>query len=184
MTPTKRPKLSTSDQTRLDLFILRLEWHLEGELSGRDRKDAVRALREEVSTDPRGVKRALADLGVPSALATRYGDDAPPRPLWSIGIITAASALVIWWALFLCFTGGMLAAVDNLAPAEANATFALVDVTAFSGPDGIGIGWTSGIAWLLVPTCLVLLAFVLGSRSWRLVTTRRPASLSEGTITN
>jgi hypothetical protein len=184
MTPTKRPKLSTSDQTRLDLFILRLEWHLEGELSGRDRKDAVRALREEVSTDPRGVKRALADLGVPSALATRYGDDAPPRPLWSIGIITAASALVIWWALFLCFTGGMLAAVDNLAPAEANATFALVDVTAFSGPDGIGIGWTSGIAWLLVPTCLVLLAFVLGTRSWRLVTTRRPASLLEGTTTN
>jgi len=184
MTPTKRPKLSTSDQTRLDMFVLRLEWHLEDELAGRDRKDAVRSLRDEVSTDPRGVKLALADLGAPSALATRYGDDAPPRPLWSIGIVTAASALAVWWALFLCFTGGMLAAVDNFAPAKANATFALVDVTAFSGPDGIGIGWTSGVAWLLVPTCLVLLAFILGSRSWRLITTRRTTSFTAGTTTN
>jgi hypothetical protein len=184
MTPTKRPKLSTSDQTRLDVFILRLEWHLEGKLAGRDRKNAVRSLREEVSTDPRGVKLALADLGIPSALATRYGDDAPPRPLWSIGIVTAASALVIWWALFLCFTGGMLAAVDNLAPAKASATFALVDVTTFSGPDGIGIGWTSGTAWFLVPTCLVLLAFILGSRSWRIITTKHPTPLTAGTTTH
>jgi hypothetical protein len=180
MTPTKRPKSPTSDQMRLDLFILRLEWHLEGGLRGRDRKSAVRSLREEVAGDPRGVKLALADLGSPSALAARYADDAPPRPLWSIGVVTAASALLVWWALFLCFTGGMLAAADHLAPAEATSTFAFVEVTAFSGPDGIGIGWTSGVAWLLVPTSLVLLAFILGSRSWRLLSGRHSASHTLG----
>ena len=170
-----RPDLSTSDRVRLDLYLLRLDWHLEAGLRGRDRKSAVRSLREELVADPRGLVPALTDLGSPSALAARYADDGPPRPLWSLGVITASAALLTWWTVFLCFTGGMLAAVNDLAPAEATSTFALVQVGAFSGPEGIGISWTSGVAWLLVPTAVVLLAFLLGSRSWRLLRRGRSA---------
>jgi len=172
MTPTTRTKLSADDQVRLDLFVLRLEWHLEGWLGGRDRKSAVRTLREGVAADPRGVRTALRELGPPAVLASRYSDDGPARPLWSVGVVTAAASLVVWWALFLSFTGGMLAAVGDLAASEATSTFAFVGVTAFSGQDGFGISWTSGTAWILVPFCIALVAFTLGSRAWRLVRLR------------
>ncbi|AIY02772.1 hypothetical protein ART_3173 [Arthrobacter sp. PAMC 25486] len=152
---------------RIESYLIRLEWHLEGILRGADRKATITSLRQELLTDPRELASALADLGPASVLAARYGDEGERRPLWSMGVVIGAIALLAYWAVFLSFTGGMLAAVDSAAPAEAHSTFLFVGVEAFSNAESIGIGWVSGWAWLVVPATIVLAAFLLGARIWR-----------------
>lgn len=61
----------------------------------------------------------------------------------------------------------MLAAVDSAAPAEAHSAFLFVGVEAFSNAEAVGIGWTGGWAWLIVPAVIILVAFLLGARIWR-----------------
>lgn len=72
---------------RIDTYLTRLEWHLEGILSGADRKATIKSLRQELMTDPRQLTNVLSDLGPPNVLATRYAEEGEQRPLWSIGII-------------------------------------------------------------------------------------------------
>ena len=146
---------------------MRLDWHLEGCLPSAERKATIGSLRQELAADPRDITHALNDLGSPRVLATRYADEGTQRPLWSIGVIIAALALLAYWALFLSFTGGMLAAVDSAAPSRAQSTFLFIQVEAFSNADGFGIGWSSGWAWLLVPFVIITVAFLAGARTWR-----------------
>lgn len=149
---------------------MRLDWHLEGVTRRTERNAAIRSLREDLLTDPRGIRTALSDLGPPNTLAMRYANEGERSPMWSIGIITATVALFVYWTVFLSFAGGMLAAVDSTAPGEAHANFFFVDVTAYSNANAIGVTWTSGWAWLVVPAMFVTIAFLLGARSWRLAT--------------
>jgi len=153
---------------RESMYLARLDWHLEGAVSAAERRRILRSLREEIAADPRPAEVVLADLGSPRALALRYGEGEMPRPLWQIGILTAAAALLAYWVLFGAFTGGMLAAVDSAAPMRADATFLFVPVMAFSDDEGIGIGWSGGWEWLIVPFVIVTLALLLGARVWRL----------------
>ncbi|WP_082477852.1 hypothetical protein [Microbacterium sp. Leaf320] len=162
-TVTKRPL-----GMRESMYLSRLEWHLEGVVRASERKHILRSLREQISTDLRPVKVVLTDLGSPRTLALRYGEGERPRPLWQIGILTAATALMAYWVLFGVFTGGMLAAVDSAAPMSADATFLFVPVMAFSDDQGIGVGWTGGWEWLIVPLVIVAVALVVGARTWRL----------------
>lgn len=158
---------SIRDRIRIESYLTRLEWHLEGVMPGAERKAIAETLRRELMADPRNLATALADLGGPRVLAARYADEGQQRPLWSIGVIIAGIALLAYWAVFLSYTGGMLAAVDSAAPAEAHSTFLFVQVEAFSSSEGIGIGWTSGWAWLLVPGSIMAVAFLAGARAWR-----------------
>lgn len=158
---------SIRDRMRIDTYLMRLEWHLEGIMRGAERKTTIASLRQELLTDPRDLASSLADLGPASVLAARYGDEGERRPLWSIGVIIGAIVLLVYWGLFFAFTGGMLAAVDSAAPAEAHSTFLFVGVEAFSNAEMIGIGWAGGWAWLVVPATIVLAAFLLGARIWR-----------------
>ncbi|MDN5756472.1 MAG: hypothetical protein L0J68_07070 [Micrococcaceae bacterium] len=163
---------SMMDRLRIDLYLMRLDWHLEGGLPGAGRKNVIRSLRDDLLVEPRSTGAALRDLGPASGLAARYGDEGMKRPLWSIGIITAGAALLVYWALFLSYVWGMLAAVDDAGAQQAHSAFLfLVPVTAFDTEAGVGIGWSSGLAWLVVPLVITLLAFALGARLWRL--TRR-----------
>lgn len=138
--------------------------------------NTLESLRQELGADPRGLATALSDLGSPRVLAARYADEGERRPLWSIGIIVAAVALLVYWALFFSYTGGMLAAVDSTAPSRAHSYFLFIQVEAFSTPDAIGIGWTSEWAWLVVPATIIVVAFLTGARSWRAI--RRHRSLA------
>lgn len=154
---------------------MRVDWHLEGVTRRAERRAAIRSLREQLAGDPRDLLTALSDLGPPNALAARYADEGVRKPTWSIGVIIAGVALFVYWVVFLSYTGGMLAVVDSTAPSEAHARFLFIEVMAFSNADGVGIGWTSGWAWLVVPGVIVTIAFLLGARSWRLLrTTQQP----------
>ncbi|WP_271174840.1 hypothetical protein [Microbacterium imperiale] len=169
-TPTTR-----STGLRTSMYLLHLDWHLEGAVPAAERRHILRALRQEIDADPRPLGVALADLGSPRALALRYGEGGQPRPLWSIGVVVAGAILVAYWLLFGTFAGGMLAVVDNAAPMSAEATFLFVTVVAFSDDQGVGIGWASGPEWFVVPGVMVALALLLGARAWRLVPRRARA---------
>lgn len=164
---TKELQRSIRDRMRIEIYLTRLEWHLEGVMSGAERKAITETLRRELVADPRNLALALADLGAPSVLATRYADEGQQRPLWSMGVIIAGITLLAYWAVFLSYTGGMFAAVDSAAPAEAHSTFLFVQIETFSSSEGIGIGWTSGWAWLVVPATIIAVAFLAGARIWR-----------------
>lgn len=149
-------------------YLLRLDWHLEGITSTSERKRILRTLREEIQSDPRPPHVVLADLGTPRTLAARYGEGERRRPLWSVGVISAAAALLTYWIVFGAFTGGMLAVVGAEAPMTAEAVFVFVPVTAFSNEEGFGIGWSGGWEWLVVPAVIVAISLLLGARAWRL----------------
>jgi hypothetical protein len=162
-TPAKR-----STSMRASMYLLRLDWHLEGVVSASERKRILSTLRDEIDTDGRPVQAVIADLGAPRTLAARYGEGGWMRPLWSIGVLTAMATLLTYWVAFLSFTGGMLAVVDSAAPMEAKATFVFVPVIAFSNEQGFGIGWSGGWEWLTVPIVLITVSLLLGARVWRL----------------
>ena len=162
--PSKR---SLSGRWQTEMYLTRLEWHLEGVLPGKERRGIIRELRQALAADPRDTAAALSDLGSPRSLARQYAEDGARRPFWSVGAITAGAALLVYWTVFLAFTFGMLAAVESTGQAEAHGRFLFVDVLAFSGADGTGIGWTSEWAWLVVPAAIALAAFLLGARAWR-----------------
>ena len=155
------------EKLRAELYLTKLDWHLEAVLPGKARRATIKELRQALASDPRDTDTSLRDLGSPKALAEQYADDAHRRPLWSIGVITAGTAILIYWTVFLTFVFGMLAAVESLGSTEAHATFFTIKVTAYSTPEAIGISWTSDWAWLIVPTIIATIAFLLGARSWR-----------------
>ncbi|MBP2412228.1 hypothetical protein JOF48_001027 [Arthrobacter stackebrandtii] len=165
--PAIRSRRSIADRLRIDAYMTRFEWHLEGGLPGGERKAVVKGLREELAADPRETGAALRDLGTPRTLAARYTDEGALRPLWSIGIVTAGAALLVYWILFLTYALGMLAVVDGASVGSATSQFLFIPVQAFSSPEGFGIGWTGGWAWLMVPAAIVLVAFLAGARIWR-----------------
>ena len=77
---TKEFRRSIRDRMRIDTYLTRLEWHLEGILSGADRKATIKSLRQELMTDPRQLTNVLSDLGPPNVLATRYAEEGERRP--------------------------------------------------------------------------------------------------------
>lgn len=162
------PRRSFRDRLHTDLYLMRLDWHLEAVLPGKERRATIKELRQALAGDPRTTAASLSDLGHPQDLARHYAAD-ERRPLWAFGVITAGTALLVYWLVFLSFTFGMLAVVDSRAPMEANATIFFIDVIAFSTSDEVGIGWNSTWAWLMVPGILITLALLLGARAWRLL---------------
>lgn len=164
-----KPRSTFRDRLRTETYFMRLDWHLEAILPGKERRATIKELRQALSGDPRGSTAALNDLGHPKGLARQYAADGKRRPLWSIGIITAATALLVYWMVFFSFAFGMLSVVDSHKPMEAETTIFFVEVLAFSSADAVGIGWTSTWAWLAVPAVIIMMAFLLGARSWRLL---------------
>jgi hypothetical protein len=160
---------SIGDRLQVEAYLTRLDWHLEAIMPGKERRTTVRELRQSLASDPRGTTTSLRDLGSAKSLAEQYADDAHRRPLWSIGVIAAGAALLVYWTVFLSYVFGMLAAVESLGSDEADARFLTIDVTAYSSAEAVGIGWTSNWAWLIVPTMIATLAFVLGARAWRAI---------------
>ncbi|MGC3955378.1 MAG: hypothetical protein QM804_14220 [Propionicimonas sp.] len=162
-------------------YLTRLDWHLEEQVPGAERRTILKDLRAEIEADPRPVGEVLDDLGRPSALAQRYGEGRERRyPRWSAGVVAAAVALLLYWLVFFGFAAGMLAAIGSLGGGQATATFLGIPLIAFDRPGEYGIGWTgdaaaglAGWAWLLVPLLVVGVTFLLSSRIWRLWRTPR-----------
>lgn len=144
-------------------------------LPGHERKRIIRGLREDIAVESAAnrIPQVLAGLGDPKKLALSYaGEAAEQRPRWATGIIASGTALLLYWAIFGAYTLGMLAVVEQSGIGEAHSSFLFIEVTAFAEASRIGIGWESGISWLLVPLVIIGVVFILASRSWRLLRRR------------
>lgn len=166
------PPLGARDQLRRDWYLFRVDWFLDtAALVGRrERKRVLASLRADIDTEAarHGLTSTLRGLGTPRALASSYADEkAGPRPRWSGGIVTAGLGLFLYWIVFFSYTFGMLAVVNRYDLGEAHSQFLFIDVMAFAHQDGIGVGWTSTWAWLIVPTILMSVVFLVSSRAWR-----------------
>lgn len=161
-----------SERMRRDWYLEQLDWHLESRVPTRTRTSIVRSLRDEIDADPRDLGDVLGDLGSPRVLAERYAEGASgPRPHWSAGAIWAGVALGLYWIVFGAYVLGMLAVVESTGAGRAESNFLSVPVEAVANGDAVGIGFTGGIAWIVVPLVIVAVVFAIGSRIWRL--TRR-----------
>ncbi|MEN2741061.1 hypothetical protein ABCS02_25035 [Microbacterium sp. X-17] len=132
----------------------------------------MNALRSDIVAESsrHGIHDTSAGLGEPRTLARGYIDDtARPRPQWVAGTIFSGVALLLYWIVFFAYTLGMLAVVEQAALGHAESRFLFIDVTAFADKSGVGIGWSGGLAWLIVPLIIVAITFLLTSRAWRLL---------------
>lgn len=163
-----------------DWYLARVDWYLDSLVSGRERKRIIDTLRDDIDAEltSGSIEQALDGLGNPRRLAALYAEGIQRRrPRWIAGIVASGAALMLYWLVFLSYTLGMLAVVESSGVGESHSSFVFFEALAFSGADGIGIGW-SGDAALVVPVVLVTAVFVLVSRVWRLFA-RVPGSPQE-----
>lgn len=183
--PSPLSPLGARDHLRRDWYLLRVDFFLDvaALVSRRERKRILASLRADIDAEAmqHSLDATLRGLGTARALALGYSDEQTvPRPRWSGGIVAAGVALLLYWIVFFSYTLGMLAVVDQYDLGEARSRFLFIDVIAFSHQDGIGVGWTSSWAWLIVPIILVGIVFLVSSRAWRAFgrKTRRLATTS------
>lgn len=165
-------RLGARDRLRRDWYLFRVDFFLDTAalVSRRERKRILASLRADIDAEAmdHGLDTTLSGLGAPRLLALGYSDgQTASRPHWSGGIVAAGLALWLYWVVFFSYTLGMLAVVDQYDLGEARSQFLFIDVIAFSRDNGVGVGWTSTWAWLVVPLILVAVVFLVSSRAWR-----------------
>jgi hypothetical protein len=170
-TPREGRRRESWSRMRREWYLFRVDWYLDALVSRGERKRILGSLRESIlaesATAP--LSEVLAGLGSPRALAASHAEGSPPRPRWIVGIVTTAVALMLYWAVFFSYLLGMLAVADQFQLGEVHSRFALIDVVAFADTNGVGVGWTGGLAWLLLPLAIMGLVFLIASRLWRSV---------------
>lgn len=165
---SKPRRIGLRHEMARDWSLFKVELHLDGKVSGRHRKSILAELKDSIDAESqdRPLADVLAGLGRPRELAASYAEGASlSRPLWGKGAAAAVSMLVVYWLFFAAYTFGMLSVVSQTS-GEFHSRFFLVNVLAFSGDDGIGVGW-SGKAALWFPVLLAAAAFIPASRLWR-----------------
>lgn len=170
----KPPKLGLRHVLAREQYLFKVDLHLDGRVPTRVRKRILADLRNSIDADAEStsLKEFLAGLGKPSELAASYAEGADQsRPLWTAGAVAALCMLMVYWLFLFTFTFGMLA-VAMQAGGEFHSHFFFLKVTAFSGDDGVGIGWT-GNAAIWFPMALAAIAFIPASRAWRMFGRRR-----------
>ena len=171
---SKSKRLGVRHAMGRNWYLFKVEWYLESKVSGRRRKSILADLREGIDAETHtfSLQKVLAGLGRPGELAASYAEgEHTSGPLWGTGVAAAMIILLAYWLFFSTFVAGMLAIVGQTG-GEFEAHFLFVKVLAFSGDNGVGIGW-SGKAALWVPLILAAAAFIPTSRFWRIFTRRR-----------
>lgn len=170
----KPPTLGLRHALAREWYLFKVDLYLDGRVPTRIRKRILADLRNSIDSDAgsSSVKEVLKGLGRPGELAASYAEGADQtRPLWTAGAVAALGMLTVYWLFLFTFTFGMLA-VAMQAGGEFHSHFFFLQVTAFSGDDGVGIGWT-GNAALWFPLTLAAIAFIPASRAWRMFGRRR-----------
>ena len=167
---SKPPKLGLRHAFARERYLFKVDLYLDGRVPARIRKRILADLRNSIDSDAENarLKEVLAGLGKPSELAASYAEGVDrSRPLWTAGSVAAVCMLMVYWLFLFTFTLGMLA-VAMQAGGEYRSHFFFLEVTVFSGDDGVGIGWT-GNAALWFPFALAVIAFIPASRAWRIL---------------
>jgi hypothetical protein len=166
----KEEKFPMADRLRLEAALLRVDWELDGRIPGRVRRQIKDELRANLSEAARvvGMKAAIRQLGDLRALGASYLEVYRGRMDLRAGFTAAFVAYVavqvIAFAVFFAFQGGVLSSGGHSAAYDFLNGF---------GPFGgsVGAGGRSFEVTILTPAHLVVMlaAFVIGSRIWRLL---------------
>ena len=163
--------LSTADRIRLERYLARFAWAMQ-DYPGREYRRIKRELRAEITAAAAdvGMAAALRDLGHPTALAEGYTATlAGRRPRFVAGAVAAGMTVGAIAFLALAYSFGV---IDGLAAAGGGSASIHplgVATTITSTPNEISIEWTVTWQWLALYLGAGALAFILGSRLWRLL---------------
>jgi hypothetical protein len=174
--------LPIRDVLRREAYLTRFSWAVQ------DFPKYVRLKRElraelTATASEVGMRRAVADLGSPRALADGYLaelDRSVPR--WTTGATAAALTLSAVVALWLAYSLGTLNTLEQTGGGSTTVTF-LGSTTTYVFTDA-AISQTSELSWqfLVFLVLAVAVPLVLGSRAWRLWSrAARPAEMSPST---
>ena len=171
MTDTTPTRLPAADRLRLERYLLRFSWHMQ-DYPQRQERAVRRDLRREIRAAAAdvGMTRALADLGHPHVLAEGYITALGRRlPRWTSGAVAATLAVAFLAYLGLAYGAGTLDTLEALGggtlttrPLGAPTTFTVdADTLAVDSR----FSWQGAVLFVGVAA----VAFVLGSRPWRLL---------------
>lgn len=168
MTPTAT---SRTDRARREWFLFRFSWHMQ-DFPGKQYRQIKRDLRRELTTAGAdvGMRRAVTDLGRPRTLADSYlAELGRPVPRWTTGAVAAGLAIGFIVYLGVAYSIGTIDTLEAIGGGTVT-TYPFGAETIFtSTADEISLESNGNLAGLVFFVGVGLVAFVLGSRAWRVL---------------
>jgi hypothetical protein len=159
-----------ADRLRLEAALMRVDWELDGRIPRRSRRQIKSELRANLieAAQSVGMKAAIGQLGDLHQLGKSYLEVHRGRidvraGAWA-ALVTYVAIQVVASAVFIAFQSGVLSAGGHGA--------AYQFLNGFGPFDGsVGDGGKAFSMAIVTPAHLVLMlaAFVIGSRMWRLL---------------
>ncbi|WP_315095667.1 hypothetical protein [uncultured Cellulomonas sp.] len=168
--------MSTSlrDSLVRERYLLRFSWAMQ---DFPKYKRIVREMRTELTATASevGMRRAVADLGHPRALAEGYlGELGRPVPRWNTGAVWGSLAVGAVVYLALAYAFGTLDTLEQLGGGTVERVFLGATTTLTSDDRVIEVGWRLTWQALAFYALVFAVPFLLGARVWRVrVPTRR-----------
>lgn len=172
-----RTSMTLADRLRQDWYFTRFSWYMQDH-PGREYRRIRRELRAEVAAaaDDVGTATALTDLGHPRLLAEGYrGTLDGRRPRYVAGAVAAGVTISAIAYLAVAYSLGFLDALAATGGGSATIRPLGAETTFTSTADMIGVESTFTWQWLALYLAAGTIAFVLGSRLWRVIPRRRVA---------
>ena len=169
-----RTSASLTDQLRRAWFRIRFSWYMQ-DYPGREYRRIKRELRRELAGgDPdRTFGEVLDDLGHPRVLADGYKAELPKHlPRYVTGAVAAGLTIGALMYLHLAYSLGAIEALESVGGGSfTSGPFGTVTTVTVSG-NRIEMALTpTGATWLIT-LGFGLVAFMLGSRLWRVLRRR------------
>ena len=166
MTPTAT---SRTDRARREWFLFRFSWHMQ-DFPRKQYRQIKRDLRRELTTAGAdvGMRHAVADLGRPRTLADGYiAELGRPVPRWTTGIVAAGLAIGFIVYLGLAYAIGANDALGAAGGGSVTMHPFGAEMVITNTPAEISLESNGNLAGLVFFVGVGLVAFVLGSRAWR-----------------
>jgi len=168
MTPSAT---SLTDRASREWFLFRFSWHMQ-DFPQKQYRQIKRDLRRELTTAGAdvGMRRVVADLGRPRTLADGYlAELGRPVPRWTTGIVAAGLAIGFIVYLGLAYALGAIDALEATGGGSITMHPFGAEMVITNTPEEISLVSSANIAGLVFSVGVGLVAFVLGSRAWRVL---------------
>ena len=168
---TTSPSLRLPDRARREVFLMRVSWAMQ-DYPSKAFRGIKRELRAEITAAAAqvGMRQAITDLGHPRALAEGYTAELGRRlPRYATGAVAAVLAVGALAYLATAYAVGTLDAIEAMGGGSVT-TYPLGAVATFTRTaTELSVETTMSWQGALLHGVTATVAFVLGSRLWRLL---------------